>query len=188
MGKAIKINPFVFLTANAIESHADAAKLAENIFTEVEMEPGIDWIYRELSYTPDNQTFFGQPQSVDTFEVASFSAMANDFGRTGDTLFVDENGLYNNVNDVWIVLRGAWQPFAGPGLVLGTDNRGNSIPPKHVTVDWLQNNCIILVQNLVYIPRVKRLGAVMGSAVRMVARNNLCDFKNPIWTDPNILT
>lgn len=187
MGNAIKINPFVFLTPDAITSHPQANALADGLFTSVEIETGIGWMYKALSHEPES-TAHGAAQPVHSFEAAYFDAMSNDLARTGDVLYVDEEGLFNNHNDCWIVIRGSWQPFAGAGLVVGSTTSGKSVAPKKVNVEWLKQNVIILCQNLIYIPRVGRLGVIRtGRAVQYATRNNLVNRDNPIWTKPNIL-
>lgn len=181
MGNAIRINPFVFLTMNAIQSTKEAVMLADNLFTEVPVEPGIDWIYKALSHRPE-PTGPGTTQDVDTFEVAYFDAMNNKLAKSGDAMYVDENGLTNNHNDCWIVIRGAWQPFAGAGLVTGTTHAGNTVEPKRIDMGWLKDNVIILCQNLIYIPRTQKLGVTpFGSSLQTAMRSNYCDRDNLIW-------
>lgn len=187
MGNAIRVNPFVFLTPNAIQSHKEAVLLADKLFTEVPMEKGIDWIYKALSHEPES-TAHGAAHPVDTFEAAYFDAMNNDMARSGEVMYVDENGIYNNHNDCWIVIRGAWQPFAGAGLVVGITRSGDSCAPKKVTLDWLKQNVIILVQNMIYVPRVERVGFVpFGTAMHFATKTNMCNRDNRFWTDPHIL-
>lgn len=184
---AIRINPFVFLTPNAIQSSKDAVVLAQDLFTELPIEKGIQWIYKALSHAP--APGFGAAQPVDTFEAAYFDSMNNEVARSGDVMYVDENGLYNNHNDCWIVIRGAWQPFAGAGLIVGTTPSGDSRAPKKVTLDWLKENVIILCQSMIYVPRVERVGfATFGTAAHFAIKTNLCNRDNPFWTDPNVLT
>ena len=188
MGNAILVNPFVFLTANAIKSSRDAVALAENLFSEVPIKDGIDWIYSALSYKPDPAgTLFGVTQRVITFEVAPFSAM-DGAPRTRDVMYVDEDGLYNNVNDVWVVVRGAWQPFAGPGLICGTTRGGDTCAPKNINIEWLKQNTVILCQNLIYIPRNGKIGIVgMGSAVKFASKVNMWSAMSTFWTDDDVL-
>jgi hypothetical protein len=46
-----------------------------------------------------------------------------------DVLFVDDEGLMNHPEN-FIILEGYEQPLAGSGLILGTDEWGESIPAK----------------------------------------------------------
>lgn len=189
--QCLKINPFVFLTANAIRSSKDAVALAENLFSEVQIEDGINWIYSALSYEESalDGTLFGLggEQHVSTVEVAPFSAMEG-APHTDDVMYVDEDGLYNNINDVWIVIRGAWQPFAGAGLVVGTTRSGNTCSPKKINIEWLKQNTIILYQNLIYIPRNGKIGIVgRGSAVQFASKADMWAVESTFWTDDKVL-
>lgn len=185
MGNALRINPFVFLTMNAIQTTEEAVTLAENLFTEVPVEPGIKWIYKALSHRPE-PTGPGTTQDVDTFEAAYFDSMNNKLAKSGDVMFVDENGLTNNHNDVWIIIRGAWQPFAGAGLVIGTTRSGDTVEPKRIDMAWLKENVVILCQNLIYVPRVQKLAVTpYGSALHFATRSNMCDRAHMIWEAPN---
>ena len=49
---------------------------------------------------------------------------------SGDCLFVDDEGLINDNPHGWIKLEGYAQPLRGYGLVLGTDEEGESIEPS----------------------------------------------------------
>lgn len=56
----------------------------------------------------------------------------------GDTVYVDDEGLYNS-NFYWT--SGDYpHPIAGSGLVLGTDMAGESISPVTTTVEKLENS------------------------------------------------
>lgn len=47
-----------------------------------------------------------------------------------DTLFVDDEGLINGNPYGWFVIDGYHQPLRGYGLVLGTDDVGESVEPR----------------------------------------------------------
>jgi hypothetical protein len=55
----------------------------------------------------------------------------------GDDVFVDEEGLFKQPKTGWFTVRGAHQPFAGNGLVVGHDGRGNTIAAK-ISLDELR--------------------------------------------------
>ena len=46
-----------------------------------------------------------------------------------DTIMVDDEGLYNNEN-IFFAYNGAWQPFAGNGLIVGCNTKGDTIDCK----------------------------------------------------------
>jgi hypothetical protein len=46
-----------------------------------------------------------------------------------DVVFLDDEGLINGNPDGWFVFSGYNQPLRGKGLVLGTDNEGESVEP-----------------------------------------------------------
>ena len=54
-----------------------------------------------------------------------------------DVIFVDDEGLMKNPQH-FFKLDGLTSPLAGKGLVLGTNNRGESISPKLVLLEDLQ--------------------------------------------------
>lgn len=54
-----------------------------------------------------------------------------------DAIYVDEEGLMNGT-DVFFVYEGAHQPFAGNGLILGTDDEGESVSCK-IKLDEVKN-------------------------------------------------
>jgi hypothetical protein len=57
---------------------------------------------------------------------------------SGDTIYVDDEGLYNS-NFYWRY-EDYPHPIAGKGLVLGTDMAGESISPVLLTVERLENS------------------------------------------------
>ena len=48
----------------------------------------------------------------------------------GDALYVDDEGLLKPLQHFFAV-RGMPEPFAGRGLIVGTDNRGRSVTPQY---------------------------------------------------------
>jgi hypothetical protein len=48
----------------------------------------------------------------------------------GDCIYVDEEGLINGEVLGWFEVYGAHQPFAGNGLVVGTDHQGETVGCK----------------------------------------------------------
>jgi len=55
-----------------------------------------------------------------------------------DTIMVDDEGLYNSEN-TFFVYKGAHQPFAGNGLIVGCDSKGNTISCK-VDINEVKQN------------------------------------------------
>lgn len=47
----------------------------------------------------------------------------------GETLYLDDEGLFKNETYLF-QMKGAYQPFAGKGLILGTNDEGDSIGTK----------------------------------------------------------
>ena len=55
-----------------------------------------------------------------------------------DSILVDEEGLLSLDEDTkFFTIEGGHQPFAGNGLVVGVDNRGESVSPK-ISVEEVQ--------------------------------------------------
>lgn len=50
--------------------------------------------------------------------------------REQDMIFVDDEGLINGNAHGWFTVEGYGQPLKGKGLVLGTDEAGNSVAPS----------------------------------------------------------
>ena len=75
---------------------------------EVEIGKGIDEMYKFLQ--------------CECFTVASYLPKE-------DAIFVDDEGLMNGT-DVFFTYEGAHQPFAGNGLIMGCDSKGNSVDCK----------------------------------------------------------
>jgi hypothetical protein len=66
-------------------------------------------------------------------EVGGYIEMATSFPN-GDVLFVDEEGLLKNP-EYFFEIKGAYQPFGGNGIVVGTTNSGDSISAKSFIKD-----------------------------------------------------
>lgn len=54
--------------------------------------------------------------------------------RNGDTLYVDDEGLLNPCDEFFVIETGH-QPFAGNGLILGSDEEGESVDAKTPLTD-----------------------------------------------------
>lgn len=85
--------------------------------TEVEYDGDYKNIYKLLSH-PEHH--------VDCFTVV--------YLENGDGIFVDDEGLFKDPKH-FFTYTGYDQPIAGKGLVLGTDEEGNSVSPKTVLGD-----------------------------------------------------
>ncbi len=79
---------------------------ATRTITKVEVPEGYKNIY----------PFLGE--GVDMFQCV-------DISKNGDTIYIDEEGLLKP-QDNFFLYKGYGQPLAGNGLVLGTDNEGES--------------------------------------------------------------
>ena len=75
---------------------------------EVEMGKGIDEMYKHIG--------------CDIFTIGMHLPKR-------DAIFVDDEGLMNNPTN-FFVYKGAHQPFAGNGLIMGCDSKGESIDCK----------------------------------------------------------
>lgn len=56
----------------------------------------------------------------------------------GDGIFVDDEGLFKQEQSFFSVT-GGYQPYAGKGVVLGSNDMGESVSPT-VNLEWLQRN------------------------------------------------
>ena len=65
--------------------------------------------------------------SHETMPVRMFQIVR--IGDDGDAIFVDEEGLLKPC-DRWFILRGFSQPLAGKGVVLGSDDEGETTSAK----------------------------------------------------------
>lgn len=75
-------------------------------------------------------------QIYDLIECQTFDvARIND---RGDVIYVDDEGMFHNSE--FFDLPGYSQPLAGLGLVLGTNDEGESTSPSNlVTLNWLRD-------------------------------------------------
>lgn len=64
------------------------------------------------------------------------------FNEHGDVAYVDEEGLLKTQTK-FFQIAGYPQPLAGKGLVVGTDQEGETVEPK-TTLGWLKSNVIFL--------------------------------------------
>ena len=56
-----------------------------------------------------------------------------------DSVLVDEEGLFSIDNDSkFFTIKGGHQPFIGNGLVVGVNNKGESVDP-HISVDEVRS-------------------------------------------------
>lgn len=74
----------------------------------------------EVSYSGDYEEIY-KLIDCDTFTCV-------DLGE-GETLYLDDEGLFKNETYLF-QMKGAHQPFAGKGLILGTDEEGETIATK----------------------------------------------------------
>lgn len=77
------------------------------------------------------------PISVHVMEQAYLQTVD---AKKQDGIMVDENGLLGNLSkQKFFIVEGAYpQPLAGIGVVVGSDNRGNSIATC-LTIEWFKN-------------------------------------------------
>ena len=62
-----------------------------------------------------------------------------DINEFGDTVFVDDEGLINGKPQEFFLVADYPTPLAGKGLVLGTNQEGESVEPS-ITIDQLRAN------------------------------------------------
>ena len=84
----------------------------------------------EVDYTGDFRNIYTHI-GAECFDVARF-------GET-DCVFVDDEGLIKGPVYQFFAVQGYPAPLAGKGLVLGTDEEGNSISPS-IDLAWLKSN------------------------------------------------
>jgi len=100
----------------------------------------------ELPDSKDRLPAIYRHLQCDTFDVAGLP--------NGDSVYVDDEGLLKPMQHFFAV-RGMPDPFAGRGLVMGTDSRGHSISPtitlaelgKHVKFIELLTKDVAIVRN-----------------------------------------
>lgn len=72
-----------------------------------------------------------------------------DINEDGDTVFVDDEGLINGKPQEFFAIRNYPQPLAGKGLVLGTDEEGESVSPVssiediRSKIEWIPSHAIL---------------------------------------------
>jgi len=84
----------------------------------------------EVEYSGDYQQIY-KLIDCDTFTCV-------DLNEHADTVFVDDEGLINGKCTEFFLLRNYHQPLAGKGLVLGTNDEGDSVSPS-ITLDQLKS-------------------------------------------------
>lgn len=190
--QAFVVDPFAIIQHVVKQEDMDyrgrnLAKIVDadpNVFRTAPVGEGIGWMYTELSHPALPEPYLAAPYKVDHFEVVSFSALTPRV-PTGDVMYVDENGLLGNNPLAWIIVRGAWQPFAGKGLVLGTDRNGNSIAPKDTDADWLAKNVMVVFDRYIYIQNSKGKHATLLTVTDVpnlaAALPQLCDPSHSFW-------
>lgn len=114
----------------------------DKLVTEVEYTGDITQIYTELSY-PDilvqGKTFVAH--TVDNFDTVYLD--------DADCIYVDGEGFLTNP-DFFFYIRGGHSAYAGKGVVLSTNDEGESISPKSVTREWLLDNLVFAFANIEY--------------------------------------
>ena len=91
----------------------------------------------EVEYSGDYKQIYSLIDA-DLFTTATFN-------EHGDTVFVDDEGLINGKPQEFFLVRGYPTPLAGKGLILGTDEDGESVEPSitldqcRALVDWIPN-------------------------------------------------
>ena len=89
----------------------------------------------QVEYSGDYQEIY-KLTDCDTFTCVGI----NEFG---DTVFVDDEGLINGKPQEFFMIANYPDPLAGKGLVLGTDDEGDSVSPSitleqlKAQVDWV---------------------------------------------------
>lgn len=90
----------------------------------------------EVEYTGDFHQISELITPPDHDPVRWFTAVQ--LNRAGDTVYVDDEGLFNVSHFMFI--KSYPQPLAGCGLILGTDKEGNSTSPKEIDSQWVAEN------------------------------------------------
>lgn len=83
----------------------------------------------EIEYDDDYKSISKDWLKCDYFTVVRIDG--------GDVVYVDDEGLINGNEHGWFQLLTYHQALKGYGLVLGTDNEGNSVAPK-ISLDDLR--------------------------------------------------
>lgn len=91
--------------------------------TEIDIEPSLESYYFQLGCR--------------TIEAAHVETI-----RSTDVMYVDEEGLLvDREFQVFFNMIGAYQPFAGNGLIVGTDDEGNTVECQS-TLEHVRNMVI----------------------------------------------
>lgn len=86
----------------------------------------------EIEHDADNYRAIYSKLSHETMPVSCFTVVR--INDQDDTIFIDDEGLLKPCSH-FFVYEGYPQPLAGKGLILGTNEEGDSIAPQAVTVD-----------------------------------------------------
>ena len=121
---AYLIDPFVLQTTDGV-----IAMTGTPCITEIEHNGDFRQIYELLSHPT---------HIVDTFQGV--------YLPDEDVIYVDDEGLFKG-SDSWWLLHGFPNPIRGRGLVLGTDDQGDSTSPN-ISIETLRRNIRIGSANL----------------------------------------
>ena len=153
--KAFLIDPYVLQVEDGVLTLSTESAIRELTFNG-------DWRTISPLISPPGQT-------VDTFDVVYFDP---------DTVYVDDNGLWGASHFFQI---DGMQPLAGRGLVLGTDDEGDSIAPT-TTLDALWRRARLCVGNVeVRLSSVPVGAAVPSQALRMHRGQVIMDWAGDWW-------
>lgn len=87
------------------------------------IDPTLNLI-QEVEYSGDYKTIYK------LIDCSTFTCVDLGFG---ETLYLDDEGLYKDETYMFHY-DGAYQPFAGKGLILGTDDEGEAIATRLTTL------------------------------------------------------
>lgn len=176
--KAILINPYALrMLDGALALDKDSyEKLMNEIFeaaiTEVVVDGSLDQYYETLS---------DEEHRVSTLEAAYFSQFQN-APETEDVAYVDEEGLLYNGNG-WVIFRGAYQPFAGRALIVGTTEDGDSCSPQQITLEWVRQNTILVYQAAIFNAPMKQVAySIFNDGIQLATQSQMCDYDCTAWT------
>lgn len=82
----------------------------------------------EVVFTGDYRNIY------EHIDADAFTAVTLNQAR--DVVYVDDMGLYRNEQDFFMI-EGYENPLPGKGLVLGTDDEGESTEPTYTNMEWL---------------------------------------------------
>lgn len=122
--KALLIDPFCMEDLGGIlaVNPADAVR-------EIEIEGGLASIYQALSH---------ELHPVDCIDAVYLN-------EASDCVYVDDNGLFANAGRFFL-WKGYPQPLAGRGLIVGTDDEGNTVAPR-MTLDEARAHILLGYSN-----------------------------------------